>query len=288
VLVSVGNTRTRIARVIDRALQPSEVLPSADAHAVADRIRAAAGPEADESPTVVVASVNDPAADALEAALGSAGVRVLRFGRDLNIPIAAAVESPQAVGQDRLLDALGAFARSSQACIVVDAGTAITVDFVDGQGVFQGGAIAPGVQMMLDALHDKTAALPSLRLSPDLLPAAHNPSEPDAASDASEDEDAPPGPAPFGKNTSQAMIIGSVAAARGLVRHLVDAYAEFYRAYPRVVATGGDAPLLFASDPIVEAIVPDLTLVGMLEAVRLLESLDDADDAGEPDEDRGT
>ena len=138
------------------------------------------------------------------------------------------------------------------------------MDFVDGQGVFHGWAIAPGLQMMLRALHEQTAALPLVAMSREMLP-------PPANVD-SEVEDANP---PFGKDTAHAIALGVASAVRGLAHELIDRYAVFYKAYPRVVATGGDAPLLFESDPLVEAIVPDLTLIGMLEAIRRLEKIDE-------------
>lgn len=265
VLVSVGNTRTRLAVVEDDTLQPSTVLESHDAIAIAQAVAQLIDDGVGEA-TAVIASVNAPAADAIETALLAREVRVVRFGRELEIPIVTALTDDSTVGQDRLLDAMGAFARSKQACIVIDAGTAVTVDFVDGEGVFQGGAIAPGLSMMLDALHEKTAALPSVRLTPDLLPIK------------SEGELLP---SPFGKHTTQAMALGALAAVRGMVHHLIDAYAEYYEAYPRAIATGGDAPMLFENDPLVELVVPDLALVGMYEAIKTLETLEgDEEDEG--------
>lgn len=271
VLVSVGNTRTRFAAVEGGGtdLEPSTVLENSRGEgAVAEAVRALCGPGA----TVLLASVNPGFTDGLERAIEAGdGPRVVRFGRDVPIPMPTAVEAPEKVGQDRLLDALGAFGRSKQACIVIDAGTAITVDFVDGEGTFQGGAIAPGLGMMLRAMHDQTAQLPAVEVPREAAPARSEvPGE---------------GPPPFGKNTKDAMLAGARAAAKGLVRELVDAYAEFYGAYPRVVATGGDAPMLFQHDGLVEHIVPDLTLVGMLEAATRLDSLEEAGDDDDLDED---
>jgi type III pantothenate kinase len=267
VLVSVGNTRTRFAAALDGRLEPSHVLENSHAAGVAAAIGRAAG-EREGEPTAIIASVNGPAADRLEQALKSEGVRVVRFGRDLAIPMAHTLDDASTVGQDRLLDALGAYARSKQACIVIDAGSAVTVDFVDGEGVFHGGAIAPGVAMMLRALHEHTAALPLVAMSRDLLPPM-------------DDSQATAEVAPFGKNTAHAIALGVASAVRGLAHELIDRYAAFYRAYPRVVATGGDAPLLFETDPLVETIVPDLTLIGMLEAVERLEKLDQDEDGTE-------
>ena len=70
-------------------------------------------------------------------------------------------------GVDRLLNAAAAYATLKQACVVVDAGTAVTVDFVDGHGTFHGGAIAPGARLQIDALHRGTDALPDVQAAPD-------------------------------------------------------------------------------------------------------------------------
>ena len=288
-LISVGNTRTRFAAAGNGDIEPSRVLvnsdPAALTAALVDAARGAPG-EARAGLPVLIASVNRPVADRVRQGLESAGVRVYQCGRDVPIPIQTSLPDPSTIGQDRLLDALGAFWRSKQACIVIDAGTAVTVDFVDGQGVFHGGAIAPGVAMMLAALHEKTSGLPLVTLSPELIPGrgvrpdAHAAHVAARAGEASGGFDHPgpehPGDPPFGKSTQQAIALGVSASVQGLVRLLIDRYAEFYGAYPRVVATGGDAPLLFQSDPLVEAIVPDLTLVGMLAAVQGIDDFDDA------------
>jgi type III pantothenate kinase len=271
-LVSVGNTRTRFARTAGGHLEPSVCVANADGKRLMEEVcRAARGADGGWA-QVVLASVNDPIADRIEAGLrrsggsglaaesgteGRRGPSVIRVGRDLPVPIEHTLPPPVTVGQDRLLDALGAYSRSQQACVVVDAGSAVTVDFVDGAGVFHGGAIAPGLRMMLSAMHGATASLPAVDLAPGLLPEAGQP--------------------PFGRTTSQAMVIGVVAAVRGLVHHLIDRYAEYYEAYPRVVATGGDAPLLFDHDPLVEAVVPDLTLIGMAAACRIVANADESE-----------
>lgn len=269
VLVSVGNTRTRFAigtlggsssaTGAPGQLEPSRVRENDDAAALATAI----ADEADrgDAAMIVIASVNEPIAEEVARRLETAGqFTIRRFNADFPIPIANSLTDDSTVGQDRLLNALGAFARSRQACIVIDVGTAVTVDFVDGEGTFHGGAIAPGIRMMRDALHEKTAALPKAELGPTFLHTA-----PDA---------------PFGKTTVEAINLGVTASVIGLAHHLIDRYAEFYEAYPRVVATGGDAGLLFENDALVEQIVPDLVLVGMLAACEIHLS-DDVDDGME-------
>jgi type III pantothenate kinase len=193
---------------------------------------------------IVIASTNDPFADRIaDEVEARTGAEVLRITADVAPAIGTHLDAHAKTGQDRLLNAAAAWSCVKQACVVVDAGTAITVDFIDGVGTFQGGAIAPGAQMALRAMHQHTAALPSITYR-----------EPDAGT--------------FGKNTEQAMLQGVHVGLQGLVWKLVEQYAMQYGAFPVVLATGGDAATLFAKDELVNAIVPDLTLHGIHESWR--------------------
>lgn len=239
--VAVGNTRTRVGLFRGRELSGSGSALSGDSDAVATVV---AGLVAGEGRVgVALSDVNPKAADALASRLeADLGVEVVRIGRDLAVPMRHALDDASTLGQDRILCAYGAYVRAEQAVVIVDAGTAVTVDFVDGAGVFQGGMIAPGLNMMLRALHEQTASLPMLRFEP-----------------------VDPARGPFGRDTRHAMMLGALTAVRGLVRRAVEMYAEVYEAYPQIVATGGDAAALFDGDDLVEHIVPDLQLVGILE-----------------------
>jgi type III pantothenate kinase len=247
IAVSVGNTRTRLGVFRDNELEQTAIFINSDEAALAKGVLDAK--LRDPKSPIVIASVNPPISTRLEMSIvpeiERRGGEVFRIGRDLGIPIANALTDDSTVGQDRLLNALGAYSRAKQACIVVDAGTAVTVDFVDGQGVFQGGAIAPGLSMMLWALHNRTAALPEIAFEP--LP----PEE------------------PFGKDTARAMRLGVQSAVRGMVRLLSERYAEAFGAYPQIIATGGDAAVLFESDEVIEHIVPNLTLMGIQAACEI-------------------
>ncbi|MBZ0172585.1 MAG: type III pantothenate kinase [Phycisphaerales bacterium] len=194
----------------------------------------------------VLAGVHRDTADRFERIVRDLrpGAEVMRVGRDVPIHIRHSLDDASTVGQDRLLNAVAAFSRAEQACVVIDAGTAVTVDFVDGEGVLHGGVIAPGVRMMLAALHEHTDGLPEIEFEPT-----------DPASLR--------GRGPFGKDTPHAMRLGAQAAVVGLVRVATERYAEHYGAYPQVVATGGDAGLFEHEEGLVEHIVPDLQLLGV-------------------------
>jgi type III pantothenate kinase len=253
IAVSVGNTTAKIGLLRGDEVLEVRRIAAHDTPTIAHAVEELAARVWDEPRrAIVIASVNDPAADPLIDAIRDAHpTGVFRLGEDLDIPIITDVEPGYTPGQDRLLNALGAFNLRKSACVVVDAGTAITVDFVDGEGVFVGGAIAPGLRLSLDALHRGTAALPLVDL-------------------------APPGAAPYGRSTKEAILSGVVHGARGMVRLLLERYAEAYGAYPPVIATGGDAHLLFDNDELIDAIIDDLTIRGIAAACAA--ALADVDD----------
>lgn len=258
-VASVGNTRTRLGVVRSGELSDAAAFDNAD---LAGLIAHARAITADHAGLMgLVASVNEPVAKRVIAALEEEAGEVYRVGRDVMIPMDMSMDEPATVGHDRLLACLAAFRLMKQACVVVDAGTAITVNFVDGTGTFQGGVIAPGLKMMLASMHAHAAQLPALSGNFEAIDATKG---------------------PFGKSTAHAMQLGVVHAARGLVRHTVESFAEAYEAYPTVIATGGDAEMLFEGDGLIERIVPDLVLLGMAELCKVRE---DDDQAGDDNED---
>ncbi len=238
--VAVGNSRVRWGVFEGSSLIEAHSVPNAKLDELVPALKAHADVE-----LAAVASVNDPVASEVEKAIyQTIGGSVGRINRDIPIPLKHTIEEAHTLGVDRAVSALAAWQRAQQACVVIDAGTAITVDFVDGKGVFQGGAILPGGGLMLKALHGGTAQLPL-----GTWPPAEEP------------------PEVMGHNTADAMLTGVLAAARGSVRYLIERYSEFYGAYPQVIATGGDAPLLFDGDELVEHIIPDLQLMGIRACV---------------------
>ncbi len=192
-----------------------------------------------DDPVAVTASVNPEIEKQLVAILG---IPLLRVIDDVVIPIGRHLDREAIVGEDRLLNAAAAFDTLKQSCVVIDAGTAVTIDFVDGAGTFHGGAIAPGAQMQLNSLHKHTAQLPAVQFEKPIEAIGHN--------------------------TVEAMRTAVFHGIRGMVRELVEQYAEQIGTYPAVIATGGDAELLFKDYELIERIVPELTLLGLALAYR--------------------
>ncbi|MEM6750367.1 MAG: type III pantothenate kinase, partial [Planctomycetota bacterium] len=162
---------------------------------------------------------------------------VARIERDLPVPVGRQLDPEALPGEDRLLNAAAAYDALKVACAVVDLGTAVTVDFVDGAGTFHGGVIAPGAGLQLAALAERLPHLPTIEFS-----------KPDEA---------------VGHNTVQAMLSGVYHGVRGLISTMVENFAETSGQFPMVVATGGDAEAVLGDWELVDRFAPDLALLGL-------------------------
>jgi len=175
-------------------------------------------------------------AEAFEKVTG-ATVRVI--DGDTALPISVDVEEPRGVGADRILNTLAASRLYARDCIVVDLGTATTFDCITADGVFLGGVIAPGVQTSAATLFRRTAKLSATELVP-----------PSSV---------------IGRRTDEAIrsgvVLGSAEMIDGLVRRIKAAWPT--SADPYVVATGGLGGAMAPLCATIEAVVPELTLVGL-------------------------
>src|SRR3989440_3790863 len=149
----------------------------------------------------------------------------------------ALVDRPEEVGADRLVNTGAAHDRYKGPLIVVDFGTATTLDVVDRDGNYCGGVIAPGINLSLTALHMAAAKLPSVRISR----TEHV----------------------IGKDTESCMQSGIYWGYVGLVEGLVGRIKSEFGAPMRTIATGGLAPLFAGATDAIEHVDPDLTLWGL-------------------------
>jgi len=242
--LSVGNTTTHIASIKGDALSDVISTLSSDTTQIIERAIEAWNAIGDNDAQIIIASSNEAiASDISKAIADQTSSKIWAIGEDLPVAIGQHLDPETITGIDRLLNAAAAWAEYNQACVIVDAGTCVTVDFVDGEGTFHGGAIAPGASMQLMAMHNGTNALPEITFVKPLEEA-------------------------FGKNTAQAMLQGVYHGIKGMVRQLTEQYAARYGAYPMIVATGGDATLLFEHDEFIEHIEPDLLLKGIAVSVK--------------------
>jgi type III pantothenate kinase len=176
--------------------------------------------------------------DASQLARDYFGVEALVLGPQTDTGLVNDYDSPHEVGADRLVNALAAWKKYARGAVIVDFGTATTVDVVTADGHYRGGAIAPGLQIANDALFRAAARLPRVELS------------------------APP--QAIGRNTAHSLQSGIVFGYAGLVKELVArTLAELPEANSAVLATGGLAELIAPHVPAIAHLEPHLTLHGL-------------------------
>jgi len=150
------------------------------------------------------------------------------------------VDNPREVGADRVMNTLAAHRLYGTACVVVDFGTSTNIDVVSARGEFLGGALAPGIEISLEALATRAAALRSVEL---VRPRTV-----------------------IGKNTVECLqsgvLYGFAGQVDGLVRRILAELGP--KAGPvTVLGTGGLAPLMAGVSDTIADYVPDLTLLGL-------------------------
>lgn len=156
---------------------------------------------------------------------------------DCALPVDVRVEEGTGVGPDRLVNTVAGYDLFGGDLILVDFGTATTFDVVDADGAYVGGAIAPGVNLSLQALHEAAAALPHVDIA-----------KPQRV---------------VGTNTVACMQSGVFWGYVGLVREICNRI-KAERARPmKVIATGGLAPLFQQTDALFDAIEDTLTMHGL-------------------------
>ena len=182
----------------------------------------------------LIASVRPTRAEHLARWLQQRGHQVRICDQASQIPLAVAVEQPQRVGVDRLLNALAARRRlrPGESASLIDAGSAVTVDLLDAQHTFRGGVIFPGLDLMAQVLHHYTALLPAVTFTQPL-------------------------PTPPARATESALQAGIYAAVVGGIQRCVAIYGA-----SRLFLTGGQADLLAPALPEAE-VYPSLTLEGI-------------------------
>jgi type III pantothenate kinase len=144
---------------------------------------------------------------------------------------------PSALGADRIVDAVAAVAKYGAPCIVVDFGTATTFNVVNAAGEFIGGAISPGLKTCSEALFARAAKLPRVEFE-----------RPKSV---------------IGSSTVEAMQSGIYYGYLGLVDHVLEEMQQEMDGKPRIIATGGLAPLIASASQYIHDVDETLTLEGL-------------------------
>ena len=161
---------------------------------------------------------------------------------NVNLGMTARILKPSEAGADRLVNAIGAHLQYPGDLIVIDSGTATTFDVIAADGAFEGGIIAPGVNLSLQALHEAAAMLPRIAIQ-----------RPDKV---------------IGKDTVSNMQSGVFWGYIALIEGLVDRIKSEWGKPMTVIGTGGVVSLFEGATDSIDAFDPDLTIRGLLEIWR--------------------
>jgi len=242
--VDVGNTQTVLGLFAGADIVDSWRV-STDARATSDELALTICGLLDEkSVTGVVACSTVPTVRrqiVLMLARHFGHLPTIVIGPGVRTGVPLHVDNPHEVGADRVVNSLAAFERYGGPAIVVDFGTSTSLDVIGPDGEFLGGALAPGIEISVDALTERAAQLRMVEL---VAPARA-----------------------IGKNTVTAVqsgvVFGFAGLVDGLVERIIDELAESAPARPRVIGTGGLAPLVIAASRTIQDHDPDLTLHGL-------------------------
>ncbi|MCR6661033.1 MAG: type III pantothenate kinase [Asticcacaulis sp.] len=161
------------------------------------------------------------------------------IGENTHLNIDIRIDKPREAGADRLVNAVGGHIAYDGPLIIIDSGTATTFDVVASDGGYEGGAIAPGINLSLQALHQAAAKLPRIAIE---KPAKR-----------------------IGKDTVSAMQSGIFWGYIGLIEYMIASIQAEYGQKMAVIATGGVASLFEGATDSIDHFDHDLTLRGLLE-----------------------
>ena len=250
--VDIGNSAAKAAIVDGHDVLGSGRLDTSTASGddLLDGLRVLVGSLEEPPSAIITVSVVDRWTQRLEVAADALGLPLTVVAAS-HIPVSTALARPDRTGADRLLAGWAAAQIYGTLVIVIDLGTATTVDAIDADGFFLGGAIAPGLELAADALADHTARLPRIEVA-----------LPDEA---------------IGTDTAEAIASGVVIGHIGTVRELAQrmhARIASPSARTKVIITGGHSSAPWAEaawrrpagddlPAIADALDPDLVLKGL-------------------------
>jgi type III pantothenate kinase len=172
-----------------------------------------------------------------EVCQGYLGCEPLVVSARLKTGVTILYDNPDAVGADRIVDAVAAYHRYGGPLCIVDFGTATTFEAITAAGEYLGGAIAPGIGIAADALAQRAAKLPKVDIARP--------------------------PSVIGRNTVHSMQSGLLFGYVGLVEGMVARFKAELGPTTQVIGTGGLAPLIAGETTVIDIIAPWLTLEGL-------------------------
>ncbi|MHC4157710.1 MAG: type III pantothenate kinase [Planctomycetota bacterium] len=246
IAVDIGNTNITIGLFLDGQEQFIKSIPGRSQSELTDCLKSAwdeipivkSSKEKKRNGVIVISSVKPSWTKLVEQIAKKAlGEKIHVIGKDIPLPITLWVDEPDKVGTDRVVSAAAAYAVAQEAVVVADFGTAVTIDLVDDNGIFQGGVICPGLEIGAQALKESTEQLPKIKVTK------------------------PEGP--YGKTTNQAINCGLYYSAIATLQEVIRRYAEKIGRWPHTVLTGAAAEIIKDDCDFIDSYVPNLVVKGI-------------------------
>lgn len=249
IAIDIGNTNIAIGLFLDGREEFIETIPGPSPAELTSCLESAwwkipvveGSKENKHDGVIVISSVKPAWTEVIEQiAKDRLDEEVHIIGKDIPLPMSVWVDEPDKVGTDRVVSAAAAYAVVEDAVVVADFGTAVTIDLVDQNGVFQGGVICPGFEISAKALKNNTAQLPNIKVT-----------KPNA---------------PYGKNTTDAINCGLYYSIVGALEEIIRRYAEELGKWPQTIITGSGAKTIQSDCEFIDNYVPNLVVKGIVLA----------------------
>lgn len=226
--IDIGNTRAKFGYYKDREMVDYFVLDQWDADKIYSRLTK-------ESKVIVSKTAVDYD---LELDLMATTFDMITLSHETPLPIRLNYLTPETLGRDRIAGSVGAYMmHPGETSVIIDAGTCITYDVVDADGVYQGGQICPGLWMRLAAMHHFTDKLPSVEVKEHKT---------------------------IGRSTEECLISGAVLGAINEMKGFLEGYNTAFGKINKCI-TGGDAQIFVLNMKTEIFVVPHLVLQGLNE-----------------------
>ncbi|MBU0683901.1 MAG: type III pantothenate kinase [Candidatus Omnitrophica bacterium] len=239
-LIDIGNTNSSIAFFDKKKVEKRYFIHTDREHINSSAFKRLIGKKLLKIDAIIIVSVVPKFLALMKKSFKSImpGIRIYVVGKDITVPMRIRYKNPKEVGQDRLVASYAAVRLSQAPVIVIDFGTAVTFDYVNKRGEYEGGLIFPGLRLALKSLLENTALLPDVSVIK-------------------------PVKGLIGRNTLGSINKGVVLGYSAVCDSFIKSFQKKYGASINVVATGGDAAFIRRYTVGIKKVFPDLIFTGL-------------------------
>jgi type III pantothenate kinase len=238
-LIDIGNTNCYIAVTEQEKIRKRYFIHTGKKELCPTSLKRLMGRDLRRIDDIVIVSVVPKFLQLVKKSLKSVfpKVRVRVVGGDIKVPMKIRYKKPKEVGQDRIVTAYAAAQLVGTPVLTVDFGTAVTMDYINAKGDYEGGLIFPGLRLAMGSLSREAALLPRIDLKPTKTL--------------------------IGRDTASSMNNGILYGYASMCDGLIGRFRDKYGKKLKIVATGGDAELVSRYSRHIKKVLPDLIISGL-------------------------